>query len=122
MPPAPLPTQLDQLCAQLGTMCDTVSTALRRATVALLENRERLATQVIADYRGVQAMRAEAEELATDALLFHQPGAAAARGGAPRPGADGRRRGGPRAQGGRGAAHPQRAAGLPAGPRRRHHG
>jgi phosphate transport system protein len=73
MPPAPLPTQLDQLCAQLGTLCDTVSTALRRASVALLENRERLATQVICDYRGVQAMRAEAEELATDALLFHQP-------------------------------------------------
>jgi phosphate transport system protein len=73
MPPAPLPTQLDQLCAQLGTMCDAVSTALRRATLALLENRERLAAQVICDYRGVQAMRAEAEELATDALLFHQP-------------------------------------------------
>jgi phosphate transport system protein len=73
MPPAPLPTQLDQLCAQLGTMCDTVSTALRRATVALLENRERLAAQVICDYRGVQAMCTQAEELATDALLFHQP-------------------------------------------------
>ena len=73
MPPAPLPTQLDQLGAQLGTMCDAVATALRGASVALLENRERLATQVICDYRGVQAMRAEAEELATDALLFHQP-------------------------------------------------
>jgi len=73
MPPAPLPTQLDQLCTLLGTMGDCTATALRDATAALLQDRERLAEQVIAGHRNVQAMRAEAEEIATDALLFHQP-------------------------------------------------
>ena len=35
MPPAPLPTQLDQLCTLLGTMGDCTATALRDATAAL---------------------------------------------------------------------------------------
>lgn len=73
MPPAPLPEQLATLAELLGRMCTTVSGALQRATDALLEGRERLAIQVIAGDAGVDALRVQVEELATDALLFHAP-------------------------------------------------
>jgi len=73
MPPAPLLMQLGQLSELAGTMCAATAAALQNATAALLQNRQRLAEQVIAGHRDLQAMRAEAEELATDALLFHQP-------------------------------------------------
>ena len=74
MTPAPLPTQLGQLGELLGTMCAEAAAALQNATAALLQNRERLAHQV--DHRASrrsQARRAQAEEIAGDALLFHQP-------------------------------------------------
>jgi len=65
--------QLGQLSELAGTMCAATAAALQNATAALLQNRQRLAEQVIAGHRDLQAMRAQAEELATDALLFHQP-------------------------------------------------
>jgi phosphate transport system protein len=73
MPPAPLPTQLVQLSDLLGQMCTASAAALQNATAALLERRERLAEQVISGQRPIDDMRATAEEIATDALLFHQP-------------------------------------------------
>jgi phosphate transport system protein len=73
MPPAPLPAQLTQLAALLGQLCGDASDALRQATTALVTGRARLAEQVIAGRRGMDERRAAAEEIATDALLFHQP-------------------------------------------------
>jgi phosphate transport system protein len=46
---------------------------LQRATDALLESRERLAAQVVAGDARIDALRAQTEELACDALLFHAP-------------------------------------------------
>lgn len=65
--------QLDQLGTLLGTMCADTATALRNATAALLQHRDRLAEQVIAGHRDIEEAGARAEEIATDALLFHQP-------------------------------------------------
>jgi phosphate transport system protein len=73
MPPAPLPMQLVQLSELLGQMCIASAAALQNATAALLEHRERLAEQVIGGRRAIDDMRATVEEIATDALLFHQP-------------------------------------------------
>ncbi|MFC4948516.1 phosphate signaling complex protein PhoU [Pseudonocardia sp. GCM10023141] len=73
MPPAPLPQLLDELAELLGQMCTTVANALYRATAALLDNRERLAQQVIIGDVAVDALRARVEGIATDALLFHAP-------------------------------------------------
>jgi phosphate transport system protein len=73
MPPAPLPQQLDQLDELLGRMCVAVAGALRRATAALLDTRVRLAELVIAGDAAVDALRAQVEELAVDALLLHSP-------------------------------------------------
>ncbi len=73
MPPDPLPRQLAELAELLGQMCETVAAALQRSTSALLENRARLAEQVITGDAAVDALRARVEELAGDALLFHGP-------------------------------------------------
>jgi phosphate transport system protein len=73
VPPAPLPQQLAELSELLGRMCAAAADALNRATAALLESRERLATQVVAGDQAIDALRAQAEELACDALLFHSP-------------------------------------------------
>jgi phosphate transport system protein len=73
MPPAPLPQQLEELAELLGRMCTATAGALQRATVALLEARERLAEQVVAGDAEVDALRAAVEDLAADALLFHNP-------------------------------------------------
>lgn len=73
MTPAPLHAQLGQLAELLGTMCADTTTALRHATSALLEHRVRLAERVVAGNLDVERARARAEELATEALLFHQP-------------------------------------------------
>jgi phosphate transport system protein len=73
MTPAPLPTQLGQLGELLGTMCSGAATALQNATAALLQNRGRLAHQVVLGHAELLARRAAAEEIAGDALLFHQP-------------------------------------------------
>ena len=73
MPPAPLPEQLDELSELLGRMCTAAADALNRATAALLETRERLAVQVVAGDAAIDALRAQVEELAGEALLFHSP-------------------------------------------------
>ena len=73
MPPAPLPEQLAELSELLGQMCTAAAGALNRATAALLESRERLAEQVVAGDAAIDALRARIEELAGDALLFHNP-------------------------------------------------
>ncbi|WP_255621514.1 phosphate signaling complex protein PhoU [Pseudonocardia sp. DSM 110487] len=73
MPPAPLPQQLAELSELLGRMCTAAAGALNRATTALLECRERLAEQVIAGDAAIDALRAQVEDLAGDALLFHSP-------------------------------------------------
>jgi phosphate transport system protein len=73
VPPAPLPQQLAELSELLGRMCTAVAGALNRATTALLECRERLAVQVVDGDATIDALRAQVEELACDALLFHNP-------------------------------------------------
>lgn len=73
MAPAPLSQQLEDLTDLLGRMCVHAAGSLQNATAALLDNRERLAAQVIARERELEQMRAQIEDLARDALLFHQP-------------------------------------------------
>ncbi|MHA6619593.1 phosphate signaling complex protein PhoU [Pseudonocardia sp. DLS-67] len=73
MPPAPLPQQLTELSELLGRMCTAAAGALNRATAALIESRERLAVQVVAGDEVIDVLRAQVEELAGDALLFHGP-------------------------------------------------
>ncbi len=73
MPPAPLPQQLVELSELLARMCTAAAGALNNATTALLESRERLAVQVITGDDAIDALRAQVEELAGDALLFHGP-------------------------------------------------
>ena len=73
MPPPPLPQQLVELSQLLGQMCTAAAGALNRATAALLESRDRLAVQVIKGDTEIDTLRAQVEELAGDALLFHNP-------------------------------------------------
>jgi phosphate transport system protein len=73
MPVAPLPQQLAELSELLGRMCTAAAGALSRATTALLESRERLAVQVIKGDTEIDTLRAQVEEVAGDALLFHNP-------------------------------------------------
>jgi phosphate transport system protein len=73
MPPDPLPKQLADTAELLAGMCTSAAGALQRATVALLDGRARLATQVVAGDAAIDALRAQVEDIATDALLFHAP-------------------------------------------------
>jgi phosphate transport system protein len=73
VPPPPLPQQLSELSELIGRMCTAAAGALNRATAALLESRERLAVQVVAGDEVIDLLRAQVEELACDALLFHSP-------------------------------------------------
>jgi len=73
VPPPPLPQQLSELSELIGRMCTSAAGALNRATVALLESRERLAVQVVAGDEQIDLLRAQVEALAGDALLFHSP-------------------------------------------------
>lgn len=73
MVPAPLSQQLSDLADLVGRMCLHAAGSLQNATAALLETRERLAAHVIARERELGALRAQTEDLARDALLFHQP-------------------------------------------------
>jgi phosphate transport system protein len=57
----------------LGRMCTAAAGALNHATAALLESRERLAEQVIKGDEAIDVLRAQVEDLAGDALLFHSP-------------------------------------------------
>jgi phosphate transport system protein len=68
-----LDEQLAELDGLLATMCTSASEALRDATVALVDGRERLAQRVIAGESAVQALRDRVEETASLALLFHAP-------------------------------------------------
>jgi phosphate transport system protein len=54
-------------------MCTASAGALQRATSALLEGRDRLAEQVISGDVAIDRLRARVEEIAGDALLFHNP-------------------------------------------------
>jgi phosphate transport system protein len=73
VPAAPLPQQLAELSELLGRMCTAAAGALNRATTALLESRERLAVQVIQGDTEIDALRAQVEELACNALLLRSP-------------------------------------------------
>ncbi len=73
MVPAPLPQQLVELRELLGEMCTIAAGSLQQATTALVECRERLAARVVGRVGELERLRTEAEELARDALLFHQP-------------------------------------------------
>jgi phosphate transport system protein len=73
VPATPLPRQLAELSELLGRMCTAAAGALNRATTALLESRERLAVQVVKGDTEIDELRAQVEELAGDALLFHNP-------------------------------------------------
>jgi phosphate transport system protein len=73
VPPVPLPQQLADLAELLGRMCTAAAGALNNATAALLESRVRLAEQVVAGDAAIDALRAQVEEIAGDALLFHAP-------------------------------------------------
>jgi phosphate transport system protein len=70
---APLPQQLADLAELLGKMCTAAAGALNRATAALLDNRLRLAEQVVAGDAAIDALRARVEEVAAEALIFHSP-------------------------------------------------
>lgn len=65
--------QLADLTELLGQMCAAAATALSRASLALLDDHERLAQQVVAGDAELDAQRARVEEIAGDALLFHAP-------------------------------------------------
>jgi phosphate transport system protein len=69
----PLPRQLADLTRLLAEMATATAGAIQRATTALLERRERLAHRVIIGDAKIDALRAQVEEIATDALLFHAP-------------------------------------------------
>jgi phosphate transport system protein len=71
-PPA-LAQQLDRLADLLGKMCVQAAVTLRDASAALLEGRARLAEKVVAGDAAMERLRADVEEVATDALLFHAP-------------------------------------------------
>jgi phosphate transport system protein len=71
--PDPLPRQLTDLNLLLADMAPAAAAAMQHATTALLEGRERLAHQVITGDAEIDALRAQVEEVATDALLFHAP-------------------------------------------------
>jgi phosphate transport system protein len=73
MAPPTLPDQLDALQGLLGEMASAAAAAMRDSTAALVENRPRLAERVIAGDAAIDAMRAEVEETAAEALLFHAP-------------------------------------------------
>jgi phosphate transport system protein len=71
-PPA-LPQLLDQLSDLLARMCTEAAANLRGATLGLLEGRLRLAEKIVEGDAAMQELRAEIEDVATDALLFHAP-------------------------------------------------
>jgi phosphate transport system protein len=114
--PAPLAQQLVELRELLGEMCVHAAGSLQQATTALLECRERLAVRVIGREDELVAMRLRVEELAGDALLFHQPVAGDLRAvGVHDPLGRGHRPDEPaRAARGRGRRAPLTAAGAPA--------
>lgn len=73
MAPAPLPQQLVELSELLARMCTVTAGSLQQATAALLDCRERLAARVLGHEAELTALRAQIEELASEALLFHAP-------------------------------------------------
>ncbi|HXV93149.1 MAG TPA: phosphate signaling complex protein PhoU [Pseudonocardia sp.] len=73
MAPPPLAAQLGTLAELLERMCVAVAAGMRDATAALVDRWPRLAEQVIARDAEVDALRAEVEHVASEALLFHAP-------------------------------------------------
>lgn len=76
----PLDEQLTELARLVGQMCDAAADAMRKATTALVDGRERLAEQVIAGDRGLDELRDGIETLASEILLLHSPVAGDLRG------------------------------------------
>jgi phosphate transport system protein len=70
---ASLPAQLAQLADLLGQMCAAVAVAMRHATTALVDNRDRLAAQVIARDIEIDELRDRIEDVATMTLVRHAP-------------------------------------------------
>jgi phosphate transport system protein len=68
-----LPVLLDQLSDMLARMCTEAATNLRGATTGLVEGRTRLAEKVVSGDAAMLELRAEVENTAADALLFHAP-------------------------------------------------
>ncbi|MCW0214457.1 MAG: phosphate signaling complex protein PhoU [Pseudonocardia sp.] len=64
---------LDQLDDTLTLLGHEVATAMQRATAALVDSRLRLAEQVISGDSGIDELRAQADEFATQALALQQP-------------------------------------------------
>ncbi len=73
MAPPALPVLLDQLSDLLARMCTEAATNLRGATTGLLDGRTRLAEKVVGGDAAMLELRAEVENTAADALLFHAP-------------------------------------------------
>jgi phosphate transport system protein len=73
MAPPALPVLLDQLSDLLARMCTEAATNLRGATTGLVEGRTRLAEKVVSGDAAMLELRAEVENTAADALLFHAP-------------------------------------------------
>lgn len=69
----PLAEQLAELNELVSGMCTGASAALQHATTALVDRRERLAERVLADRAGLADARVRIEELASEALIFHNP-------------------------------------------------
>jgi phosphate transport system protein len=69
----PLPRQLAELAMLLGEMAAAAAAAMRQATAALLDCRDRLAHHVIAGDAAIDVLRARVEEIASEAVLFHAP-------------------------------------------------
>jgi phosphate transport system protein len=72
MPP-PLLRQLGQLAELLHEMCIEAATALRGATAGLVDGRTRLAEKIASGDRAMPRLRADVEQVATDALVCHAP-------------------------------------------------
>lgn len=70
---APLPEQREALSALLSRMCTAAGEALRHATTALVDDRERLAAQVETGDAAINGMRDRVEDIAFQAMALHAP-------------------------------------------------
>lgn len=69
----PLSDQLAELTEVVSAMCTAATDALRHATVALVDGRERLAARVIADHPAIDEFHDRAEQLAAQVLALRAP-------------------------------------------------
>jgi phosphate transport system protein len=70
---APLAELRDEVADLLAQMCTAAATSLRNATVALRDNRGRLAAQVEAADKEIDDLRTRVEQIATTAMALHSP-------------------------------------------------